>query len=210
MSLRLIIVRDADTTWAHERRFAGSRDVPPAADGRRQADAAARTLAGLAPAAIHASPLQRARAMAEMIGAVHGLDVQVDQAFRDMHFGAWEGLTLDEATQRFPAEAQAWRSTPDRFRAPGGESLPAVAQRARAGVAALREAHPDDTVVLVTHAVVARLLVLDALGLGPERLWSVDASPAGISELEYRDDWVTVHRMNTLTHLVPDPAAVAG
>ena len=44
--------------------------------------------------------------------------------------------------------------------------------------------------------------MLAALGLGPERLWSIDASPAGISELEYRaDGWVTVHRVNTLAHL---------
>jgi hypothetical protein len=43
--------------------------------------------------------------------------------------------------------------------------------------------------------------VLAALGLGPDRLWSVDASPAGITEIEYVDGWTTVHRMNTLIHL---------
>jgi hypothetical protein len=59
----------------------------------------------------------------------------------------------------------------------------------------------QETVVLVSHAIVTRLLVLSALGLGADRLWSVDASPAGISEIEYRDDWVTVHRVNTLAHL---------
>jgi len=29
----------------------------------------------------------------------------------------------------------------------------------------------------------------------------VDASPAGITEIEYLGDWATVHRMNTLAHL---------
>jgi hypothetical protein len=53
---------------------------------------------------------------------------------------------------------------------------------------------------------VVRLIVLSALGLGPERLWTVDAAPAGISEVEYRADWVTVHRMNTLAHLDGDGA----
>jgi len=61
--------------------------------------------------------------------------------------------------------------------------------------------HRGQTVILVSHAIVTRLIVLGALGLGPERLWSVDASPAGISEIEYTDDWATVHRMNTLAHL---------
>jgi hypothetical protein len=29
----------------------------------------------------------------------------------------------------------------------------------------------------------------------------VDASPAGITEIEYQGAWATVHRMNTLAHL---------
>jgi broad specificity phosphatase PhoE len=61
--------------------------------------------------------------------------------------------------------------------------------------------HAGETVVLVSHAVIVRLIVLAALGLGPERLWSVDASPAGITEIEYLGEWATVHRMNTLAHL---------
>ncbi len=60
---------------------------------------------------------------------------------------------------------------------------------------------PEGTVVLVSHAIVLRLIVLEALGLGPERLWSLDASPAGLTEIEYQPDWATVHRMNTLAHL---------
>jgi broad specificity phosphatase PhoE len=65
----------------------------------------------------------------------------------------------------------------------------------------LAAAHAGELVVLVTHAIVTRLIVLDALGLGPERLWTVDATPAGITEIEYEPGWATVHRMNTLAHL---------
>ena len=89
-----------------------------------------------------------------------------------------------------------------------------MAARVAAGLAGLLDAHAGGTVVLVSHAIVTRLIVLAALGLGPDRLWSVDASPAGITEIEYQDGWVTVHRMNTLTHLdrleaePPEAAAV--
>src|SRR5207244_1495281 len=65
----------------------------------------------------------------------------------------------------------------------------------------LQEAHAGETIVLVSHAIVIRLIVLDALGLGHERLWTVDATPAGITEIEYEPGWATVHRMNTLAHL---------
>jgi broad specificity phosphatase PhoE len=118
-----------------------------------------------------------------------------------MSFGAWEGLTRAEVATRFPAEFDAWRVRPDGVQPPGGETVETVAARVTNGLAMLCREHGGETVVVVSHAIVTRLIVLGALGLGPERLWSVDAAPAGITEIEYQDNWVTVHRMNTLIHL---------
>lgn len=205
MSFRLFVLRHGETAWTRARRFTGWRDVPLSEEGRRQAEAAALALAGVRPAAVYASPLERARASAEAIARVHGLAVRAAPAFREMGFGAWEGRTRDEVAAGDPAGWELWRADPGRFTAPGGESLAAVAERVAAGLEALRAAHEGEAVILVTHAVVTRLIVLDALGLGLDRLWTVDAAPAGISELEYRDDWVTLHRLNTLAHLLePD------
>ena len=94
-------------------------------------------------------------------------------------------------------------------RVDGPETLGATAARVRAALARLIAAHAGETAIVVTHAIVLRLIVLAALGLGPERLWSVDASPAGITEIEYAGDWATVHRMNTLAHLEARPEAGA-
>jgi broad specificity phosphatase PhoE len=206
MALKLLVLRHGETDSVRERRFTGWRDVPLTDGGRRQCEAAARALEGTIVAAIYASPLDRTRTSAEIVAKPHLLDVRVDPAFREIGFGDWEGLTRDEAAARYPEAWQVWRTAPSRFVAPGGEPLAAVAQRVAAGVEALRTAHDGQTVVLVTHAIVTRLIVLAALGLGPDRLWSVDASPAGLSELEYREDWVTVHRVNTLAHLAADEA----
>ncbi len=199
--VRLFAIRHGETDAARERRFAGSRDVPLTPRGRLQCEAAARVLAGAVVGAVYASPLGRARASAEAIAAPHTLAVRVDPAFREMAFGEWEGLTRAEAAVRFPEAFAAWRATPHLAQPPGGERLDAVATRVADGLAALLDEHQGETVVLVSHAIVTRLVVLAALGLGPDRLWSVDASPAGITEIEYQDGWVTVHRMNTLAHL---------
>jgi broad specificity phosphatase PhoE len=200
-ALRLLAVRHGATEWSQARRFAGSRDIPLTAQGRLQAEAAAQALAGISAAAVYTSPLERARTSAEVIAKPHRLEPSVEPGFREMAFGAWEGLTRDELLTRFPAEAGAWASTPHLLTPPGGESLTAVDARVRAALTALVEQHQGQTVILVSHAIVTRLIVLAALGLGPERLWSVDASPAGITEIEYQDSWATVHRMNTLAHL---------
>lgn len=199
--LRLLAIRHGDTDSARERRFAGGRDVPLTERGRRQCEAVARALAGVPVTAVYASPLTRALTSAELIAAPHRLPVQVSPAFREMSFGDWEGLTREDVAGRHPAEFRMWAAAPHRVQPPGGERLEDVAARVGEGLATLGDTHAGSTVVLVSHAVVTRLIVLAALGLGPDRLWSVDASPAGITEIEYQDGWTTVHRMNTLVHL---------
>lgn len=201
MGLRLFVVRHGATDWSRERRFAGSCDVPLNARGIRQCEAVALRLARRPLAAVYASPLERARMSAELIAKPHRLSVEVDPAFREMTFGAWEGLTYDEVAARFPDPYRTWRAAPQDLVAPGAERLADVAERVARGLEALQTAHAAATVALVTHAVVARLIVLDALGLGPDRLWAVDASPGGITEIEYAPGWATVHRMNTVAHL---------
>jgi broad specificity phosphatase PhoE len=199
--VKLFAVRHGETDSSRERRFTGSRDVVLSPRGRRQAEAVGRALGGVFMGAVYASPLQRARVSAQAIAAPHKLPVRLAPPFREMTFGEWEGLTRAEVAVRYAAAYETWRATPHLTVPPGGESLEAVAARVSAALGALLAEHEGQSVVLVSHAIVIRLLVLTALGLGPDRLWSVDASPGGITEIEYQDGWITVHRMNTLTHL---------
>jgi broad specificity phosphatase PhoE len=201
MELRLLAIRHGATAYSQERRYAGSQDVPLSPQGRQQCAALAQALGPLQVAVIYASPLTRARESAAPIAAAQGIEVTLESDFREMCFGDWEGLTRDEVERRFPDDYKLWRTEPERFSRPGSETLAAVAERVGRAVAELRATHLGESVILVSHSIVIRLIVLQALGLGPERLWSVAASPASISEIEYRDDWATVHRVNTIAHL---------
>ena len=206
MSLRLLLLRHGETAWNRERRYQGWTDTPLSAEGLVQAEAAARELKEHAFAAVYASPLQRARDTAVAIAAPHGLEVETDPAFKELGFGQWEGLTLDEARAGFPALYDGWAKTPHLCSPPGGESLVQARERVLAGLERLRAAHPEATVCLVAHGIPVRMLILEVLGLGLERIWSLHSAPTGISELEFRDDWTALHRMNTLVHLDAVPA----
>jgi len=199
--VRLFAIRHGETEYVRERRYAGVRDVPLSPRGLRQCEAVGRALVGAFVGSVYASPLERARASAAPIATLHKLTVRPAPAFREMDFGAWAGLTGAEVAVRFPTESQAWTADPRSVRPGGGETLDEVAARVSSGLTELLAEHEGETVVIVSHAIVTRLIVLGALGLGPERLRSVDASPAGITEIEYQDGWATVHRMNTLAHL---------
>ena len=205
--MRVLLLRHAETDWNRERRFQGWRDVPLSATGREQAESAARLLAATRIDAVWSSPLARARDTAAIIAAPHRLAVQESEAFREMGFGDWEGLTRDEVRERFPEAHRAWAEAPHEATWPGAETLAAVRARALAGLEALRAAHTGQTICLVSHGITGRLLILEALGLGPDRLWSFQLSSTGISELEFRDDWTTLHRMNSLIHLADGAVA---
>ena len=76
-----------------------------------------------------------------------------------------------------------------------------VRERVLGGLQRLRAGHQNEAVCLVAHGIPVRILILEALGLGLDRIWSLHSAPTGISELEFRDDWTALHRMNTLVHL---------
>ena len=99
-----------------------------------------------------------------------------------------------------------WATTPHLVSPPGAETLAQVRERVLAGLQRLRAGHQNEVVCLVAHGIPVRILILEALGLGLDRIWSLHSAPTGISELEFRDDWTALHRMNTLVHLDVVPA----
>src|SRR5215468_3547390 len=129
MSLRLVLMRHAETDWNRERRYQGWQDTPLSEAGRTQAEAAGRRLADQRLTAVWSSPLRRARETATAVAAPHGLDVRLEHGFGEMGFGQWEGLTVDEVRAKFPGPHRAWLETPHEVAPPGAETLAEVRVR---------------------------------------------------------------------------------
>src|SRR6266542_842465 len=151
MSLRLLLLRHAETAWNRERRYQGWTDIPLSTTGLQQAEAAARELKEHVFAAVYSSPRLRARDTAAAIASPHGLEVETDPAFRALGFGEWEGLTLDEARARDTALFEGWVKTPHLVSPPGAETLAHVRERVLGGLERLRAGHKDAVVCLVSH-----------------------------------------------------------
>jgi len=206
VGFRLIVLRHGSTPWNLERRYQGCVDTRLSTEGLAQAEAAVRLLAGRQLSAVYASSLSRAQETAKVVAERHGLPVLTAPAFREICLGVWEGHTVPEVQAWFPELYQTWLERPHTVAIPDGETVAAVRERVLEGLAHLRAAHAGGTVCLVAHGVTIRLLILDALGLPPDRLWSLRVSPAAISELEYGDGWATLHRMNVQARLDGLPA----
>lgn len=179
----IILARHGRTLWNLEGRYQGQSDSALCAAGLEECENMAERLAGLGITSIYASPLIRARVTAQIIAARLQISaVQHDQRLAEIHFGEWEGLTQGEVRQRWPALLRTWKSTPDAVRFPGGETLAEARARLRSFLLdmASQNTTPPAPTLVVTHAGLIRLAILDARRKDATSFRQLPVAPASI------------------------------
>lgn len=196
-----VLLRHGETPLSVEKRFAGTGDTPLTANGVAQARAAALALKDRGLDAIVTSPLSRCRDTAAEVAAVTGLDVRVEDGFREAGFGRWEGLTFAEAGEGWPDELKAWLADPAAA-PPGGESFAQVSRRVRTALDKLKVRYRERTVLVVSHVTPIKLLVKDALGAPMSSLYRMHLDVAALSSIDwYADGPATLRTFNDVHHL---------
>lgn len=202
MATTLILVRHGQTEWNRIERFRGRYDVPLNATGLEQARQTARRLAKhWEPVAVYASPLGRAVQTAEAIAQACNTTVIPHDGLIDIDYGAWQGLSPEDARERWPEQVAAWYGRPELAEIPGGETLQQVRERAMAAVFQAVEKHQGQVFVMVSHTVVNRLILLGALGLANARFWRLRQEPCAINVLEVEGQEFTLQSFNDTCHL---------
>jgi broad specificity phosphatase PhoE len=223
-----------------EDRFQGQAETPLSPTGLRQAALVARRLADPhaapalpvpagRPAELVHSPLLRATQTAEAIagalwpGGDGAPAPRPDRGFLEIGQGAWEGLLVSEVAERFRSELAAWRRRPLQAPAPGGEALPAVAERVRpalagvlarlarnrpagspdrAQVAGYRTPIPDQPwSIVVAHDGVFKVALLILFDLPLDRFWMWSMDLCAISVIEFRAGRPVLRAHNLTAHL---------
>jgi alpha-ribazole phosphatase len=193
--MRLLLATHAETDWTIVGRFQGHTDVPLNESGRRQAAQMQRRLAAEPLDAIIASDLSRAWQTAEIVAVPHGFLPTADALLREMHFGAWEGLSYAEVQETDAAALAAWQANPLLTSPPGGEGLTELAQRLQAFLADLAN-RPEATILLVGHRGAMRVLLCLLTGVPIQRHWEFHLDVASISELDWLEGVGSLVRLN--------------
>ena len=204
----LILVRHGHTEWnsdgstASVERFRGRADVPLDEIGLAQAEATGRRVAAQwMPTAVYASPLSRAVQTAEAIARHFNLAVQVHPGLVDIDYGEWQGLTPAEARQRWLEQVDNWYNHPEQAKIPAGETLADLCVRAMQAVNELATRHAGETIVLLGHTVINRIILLGIMGLGNERFWRIKQEPSAINVFEAEQGDFTLASLNDTCHL---------
>ncbi len=199
---RIVLIRHGQTEWNRVERFRGRADIPLNETGLSQADATGeRVAAEWRPAAVYSSSLSRAVKTAEAIAERMGLAVATHPGLLDIDYGEWQGLTPEEAKERWPEQIEAWFTRPGEARIPGGETLDDLRGRVMPAVEELADRHAGQTIVLVGHTVVNRMILLGALGLDNERFWRLRQEPCALNVLEWDGADFVLVLMNDTCHL---------
>lgn len=202
MTTRFILVRHGQTEWNRgAERFRGHADLPLNETGLAQAQKVAARLADEKIAALYSSPLQRALQTGQPLSDLRHLEIQKHIGLLDIDFGAFEGMTLDEARQAFPEVAEKWIAAPGHVKFPKGDSFKVVRSRIEQMLEELAGRHAGETVALVSHKVICSATLCAVLGLPADALWRIQQDNACINIFEKRDAGWIVTLMNDVSHL---------
>lgn len=203
--MRILLARHGETPWNAEGRYQGQEDIPLSEVGQAQARALGARLAGLRIDRAVASPLVRARVTAELaLGDARKAMLTTDAGLMEIGHGEWEGLLASEIGQRDGDRLQAWRDAPHTVQMPGdgGESLQQVFDRAWPAFARATDGlRTDDTLLVVAHDAVNRVLLCHLLGIPMARLWTFRQAPTTLNLLEGPSvEQLEVVRLNDCSH----------
>jgi len=152
---KILLARHGETDWNRIGRWQGHADLPLNDAGRGQAVELAERLAGDGIAAIYTSDLMRASQTARVVADRLGLAVIEDAGLREIDVGSWSGFTRAEVEQRFPEGYGRWL---DGEIGHDGETREELTERVVGAVERIAAAHPDDTILVVTHGGAIRAL----------------------------------------------------
>ncbi|MDY0094238.1 MAG: histidine phosphatase family protein [Candidatus Vecturithrix sp.] len=201
MSTTILLMRHGETAWNRGNIFRGQYDIPLNENGRAQAAFLARALAARRIDAAYSSPLSRAQETADIVLAPHGIKAVIHAGLTDFDYGQWTKLEEHAVAQQWPEAYACWRTVPHTVQIPGGDTLEMVFQRVFAAVEDLVQQHLDQTLAIVAHRVVNKLLVLGMLALSLERFPFIRQDNCSLNEFERTEAGYAVISLNDTCHL---------
>jgi len=120
----LIVVRHGETAGESSIRLYGKTDIELSDFGREQMRRVAAALREIEFAAVYASPLKRSLESARIAAGGREPGIFIEEGFREINFGNWEGWTLPEAAERDPENYALWEKKTADFGFPGGDTKP--------------------------------------------------------------------------------------
>lgn len=196
------LVRHGETEWNVLGKFQGCKDIELSTEGINQAKFVANALKGKFDV-IFSSPLKRALKTGEIIARCSNLEINVENELREINFGDWEGLTVNEIRNQFPNQFQEW--TTDLHEGPicGGElSIKNAVIRAKTAIMSNVQKNKEKKIVIVAHGGIIKAGIIGIFGWNVSMYHKMVLGNTAICELSFDDEMnPKIVMLNNTSHL---------
>ena len=196
----IILIRHGETEWNSQQRMQGHSNSDLSSVGQAQIQALGQWMKNVRFDLIYSSDSLRAKQTAEAITQFSGHELQFDQRLREKNLGVFEGLTSEEARERYPEVFRLFKTAGSKYVIDEGESTQQLQDRALEIVNEIRIKHPEERVLLVTHGGFIRVVMKHSLGLSLETTTRFLIRNTGVFRLVWEDKWI-VSQMGGVSHL---------
>lgn len=152
----VILVRPGCTDFDERKRIQGALDLPLNQRGQTQLTRLLDALRSLPLEQILTGPSEPARSTAAQLAETLDVPLRESRELRNMDFGLWQGLSLDDMRRRFPGALRLLEESPGSVHPPEGEAVQAVLERLQAALK--KPLRKYDTFVIVASEPLAALL----------------------------------------------------
>ncbi|QQZ30159.1 alpha-ribazole phosphatase family protein [Thiothrix subterranea] len=138
--------------------------------------------------AVVTSPRMQCAAFAEWFAQKQDLPLVRDERLREIHFGEWEGRNPQDVMTTHPEALAQWWLNPAQVSPPSGESFGDFRARVLDAWTEMGRAYRGERVLVVTHALVIRVIIAHVLQMSDERLLALNIEYGALTRLRVLRD----------------------
>jgi len=111
------------------------------------------------------SPAKRCYDFAKVLSQERKIPLDIIDNLKEMDFGEWTGQPTNQLWENNQDKLETLWESPETFIAPQGEAMQAFIQRVETSLQQLLEKYRNQSILLITHAGVIRVILAKALGI---------------------------------------------
>ena len=185
---KLFLVRHGEVEEQYLRIYGGRIDMNLSERGHEQATALAPFFSSMGLDAIYCSTMTRARQTLDPIAEHVAATPVFMEDLREIDFGEWTGLTWEAVAKQHESEVADWLHLLDGGEVDGAESTAGLRARVSPCLDRILESHPGQSVAIICHGAVIRVMLSSLLSLPLRELGGIDISYAGVSLVEHEGE----------------------
>lgn len=146
--------------------YRGHTDVLLTDHGRQQMEQSLEIIGHPRPwNRIVSSPLRRCLYFSRQLAGEIGIPCEAEERFKEMHFGEWDGMAIEQVWQDYRELAQQFMRNPAQVSPPQGESLTDLQERVAAGWNELIDRFRGEHLLCVQHGGTIRVIMAQVLNM---------------------------------------------